>query len=560
MIKNKSIMAICVVFALLVCGFVSIAAAGDGLAEQYAPVLYFEKDEECYPVNVSYLLDDGNSELKTITIEGNVVSYYDNIHGTVTDDGIIDDYKQKESSLGYTVYYHESTEAGVTVIQYWMFYAFNKGEENQHESDWEMVQITIPSGGDKSVGYSQHYSGQSATWGQVEKTGDHFKVYVARGSHANYLRPYSGKLGIANDIVADNGKVLNPDQYTLVELSSQEWLSFAGLWGEVNSVEDFVLGRAGPNGPQFRQDMSGNLMWSGSAWGSGLLPANDMLFNLEWFLYNFIMIVILITLLTLAVMGVRIYLRKKKYGLGPRIVSMFYIDGFNLKSIGNILCFVGIIIGIIGLFSTWYVVSADINVAGFETTGATDVISVHGWNGVQVTMPGLETGPVPMGSATVPFGLVLLLGLFLMIPATIGVHRSRKLGMKYLFRGIRFVIAIVILIVAIMAIGFVIPSGSSGLGGDYVSGLLKSMSSSPMGGEYSFTITEANIAGDVNMKWGLGMGAMLILVSGIIFIVSGALEIAANKVFFETKIPVEKQKRVKKKPPVEQQPSETKKE
>jgi len=561
MSKKKLIIAIYVVFALLLCGFVGIAAADEGLAAQYAPVLYFEKGEECYPVNVSYLLDSGNSVLKNITIdEGNIVTYLDNIHGTVTDNGIIEDYKQKESLLGYTVYYNEFTEAGTTIIQYWMFYAFNKGEENQHESDWEMVQVVIPSGGDKSVGYSQHYSGQSAKWSQVEKTGDHIKVYVARGSHANYLRSYSGKLGIANDIVGDNGKVLGSDDYNLVELNSQDWLNKDILWGEVNSAEDFVLGRAGPQGPKFRQDMSGNLMWEGSSWGSGLLPANDMLFQLEWLLYNFITIIILITLLTLAIMGVRIYLRNKKYGLGPRIVSMFYIDGFNLKSVGNILCFVGIIIGILGLINTWYVVSADINVAGFQTTGTTDVISIHGLNGVQVTMPGLD-GPVPMGSAVVPFGLVLLLGMFLMIPATIGVHRSRKLGMKYLFRGIRFVIAIIILLGAIVAIGFMIPGGSSGFGGgNYVSDLLKSISSSPMAGEYSFTINEANVTGDVTAKWGLGPGAVLLLISGIIFIVAGVLEIVANKVFFETKIPAEKPKRVKKKPPVEQLPSETKKE
>jgi hypothetical protein len=175
-------------------------------------------------------------------------------------------------------------------------------------------------------------------------------------------------------------------------------------------------------------------------------------------------------------------------------------------------------------------------------------------------MPGLD-GPVPMGSAVVPFGLVLLLGMFLMIPATMGVHRSRKLGMKYLFRGIRFVIAIIILLGAIIAIGFMIPGGSSGFGGgNYVSDLLKSISSSPMAGEYSFTINEANVTGDVTAKWGLGLGAVLLLISGIIFIVAGVLEIVANKVFFETKIPAEKPKRVKKKPPVEQPPSETKKE
>lgn len=45
-----------------------------------------------------------------------------------------------------------------------MFYVFNPGEHNQHEGDWEMVQIEIPIAGDKWVGYSQHYSGQRALW------------------------------------------------------------------------------------------------------------------------------------------------------------------------------------------------------------------------------------------------------------------------------------------------------------------------------------------------------------------------------------------------------------
>ena len=58
--------------------------------------------------------------------------------------------------------------------------------------------------------FSQHYAGQTATWNQVEKDGNHVKVYVARGSHANYIKPYSGKIGLASDNVGDNGKILRP--------------------------------------------------------------------------------------------------------------------------------------------------------------------------------------------------------------------------------------------------------------------------------------------------------------------------------------------------------------
>lgn len=535
-------------------------ACNAATVDDYAPILYFEKEEKCYPVDISYYLDNCNSTPSSITIEGKVILYYDNLLGTVNDNGIIDAYQQKfnaHDSLVYppTVYYHQYTDtaSGTTVVQYWFFYVFNPGEQNRHEGDWEMVQVVIPSSGDKWVGYSQHYSGEKATWNLVEKEGGHIKVYVARGSHANYLRSYSGKFGMANDVVADNGKILNPGDYTLVELNSQDWLNLDVLWGEVKSVQDFALGRAGPQGPMFRKDMNGNKMWDGLSWGNSLLQASDMLFTLEWFLYNFVTIVILVTVLILLLILVRIYFRHKKYGLGPRILSMLYIDGFNLKSIGNILCFVGIIIAVIGLIGSWYVVSAGVNVGDYQTQGMTDVISVHGLNGIQISMPGVS-GPIPMGSVSLPFSIVLLVGLFLMILATIGISRSRKLGLKYLFRGIRFIVIIVILVAAIMAIGLFAGAGSSDSGSDnYVSDLFKQISSKPFGGEYAFTMNEQNVTGNVNVKWGIGSGAVLVLVSGVIFLVAGILEIVDNKEFFVTKIP-EKSIFGRRKPPVVQQP------
>ena len=512
--------------------------------EDYAPIFYFEKDECCYPVDVSYLFDNvgGIDKVSSLDVEGNTLYYYDNPKGTSLDNGVVNDYQSKISQYGYTVYYRVNTSVpGYTFIQYWMFYAFNKGEQNHHEGDWEMVEVVIPDSGEKWVAYSQHYSGQKAMWSQVEREEDHIKVYVARGSHANYLRCYSGKLGIASDVVGCNGQILRPGDYDLVELGSQSWLVYNVLWGEVNSVEDFVLGRAGPQGPMFRQDMNGNYMWNGITWGEGLLPASDLLFMLEWFLYHFVTIFIIITLVSLLIMFIRIYRRHKKYGPGPRIVSMLYIDGFNLKSIGNILCFAGIIIAVFGLINEWYVVSADINVEGYQTSGMIDVISINGLNGVQVTLPGLN-GPVPMGSVLFPFSLVILVGFVFMTLSTIGIYRSRKLGVKYLSRGIKLIVLIVLLLVSIMALGMIAnPNGSSGFeGGDYVARLIGSISSKPFGGEYVFSIGEENVNGLVSVKWGMGIGAVLLFVSGVIFLIAGVLEITANKVFFKPKTPVGK--------------------
>ncbi len=531
---------ICLILFCLVLLSVSSFISSAEIQDDYAPILYFEKNECCYPVDVSYLLGesplDAVSKLKTINIEGNTVYYIDNPAGTVNDNGVIDDYKSKMSQYGYTVYYIVNTSvSGYTFIQYWMFYAFNDGEHNRHEGDWEMVEVVIPDSGEKWVGYSQHYSGQKATWDLVEKQGDHIKVYVARGSHANYLRSYSGKLGIASDIVADNGKILFPDDYKLVKLSDQIWLNYNFLWGEVSSAEDIIMGNAGPQGPKYRQDMNGNLMWDGITWGNSLLPANEILFIFEWFLYNFVTIFVALTVVSLGVILYRIYRRHKKYGLGPRVVSMFYIDGFNLKSIGNILCFVGIIVAIVGLFNQWYVVSADINVPNILTTGRFNLLTIDGLNGVQITIPS-SSGLTPMGTMFFPFSLIILIGFVFMILGTVGLHLSRKLGKKYLYRGIKLIVVIIVLILAIMAIGFITGLiGDTSNGSNYIFDLLNALSSNPFGGTYAFSVSEGGISGQINVDWNLGFGAILILLSGFILVIAGVLEIVANKTFFEPK-------------------------
>lgn len=525
------------------------ASAGD--AEDYAPILYFEGEETCYPVSVDYFLANKVDETISITLneESTLIPYYDNTLGTINDEGIISDYQSKfknnDPSVYPTVYYQVNTSSGNTLIQYWMFYAFNKGEHNQHEGDWEMVQVVIPNAGQKWVGYSQHYSGQKATWDLVEKDGDNFKVYVARGSHANYLRFYSGKLGIASDIVGDNGKVLRPiDDYTLVELDSQTWLDFEGLWGEVSSIEDFFMGQAGPQGPKYRTDMSGSTkMWDGVSWGSSLMDANENFFLIEWFLYNFMTFLIIISAVFLGITSFKIYRRHKKHGLGPRIVSMFYIDGPNLHTIGNILCFVGIILAIFGLFGTWYTVSADINIDLYPTSGLTDIITLNGINGMQIFMPSLY-GPVPMGSVVFPFAFVILIGFIFMVFATIGIPNSSKLGLKYIFKGIRLILIIVVLLVALMLMGSFTDLSSQGGAGsdDFIVGLISEISSNPAGGTYSAQDFIPELSGGISFQWGLGSGAIYLIIAGIILLASGILELFAKKEFFKPKTPYKKEK------------------
>ena len=176
---NKKIVISIFFIGILIAGsnFVSIASAADQeLAEQYAPILYFVEGEQCFPVDVSYALENsylyenGNpSPLSTTPTEALLSTlttdtyFLDNQRGTVAvgDNGIENDYQSKMAAMGYTVYANVDTVNNV--IQYWFFYAFNGGDLNRHEGDWEMVQVVLSSGQPAEVMFSQHYCRTKST-------------------------------------------------------------------------------------------------------------------------------------------------------------------------------------------------------------------------------------------------------------------------------------------------------------------------------------------------------------------------------------------------------------
>ncbi|MFE3846245.1 Vps62-related protein [Thermoplasmatota archaeon] len=558
-IKNKIVIITLVITCFFSFGnFIDNASADEeDIALQYAPIYYFEKDETCYPVDVSYHLS--NSNLYQIDVVNPIIqspsaedisnykdnSYYlDNQRGTIEDDGIINDYKIR--NLGYTIYSNVIYSGDLTYIQYWMFYAFNKGTLNQHEGDWEMVQILISSGTPTQVMYSQHHSGQKATWNQVDREGDHIKVYISRGSHANYLRSYSGVIGIANDIVGANGKKLTYSDYDLVLLESQPWLEYKGRWGWSGSTEEEfqeanILGQTGPYGPQYRKNGD---MWSAIGWGSTLPPANDAIFIMELLLYNFVTIFIIITLIIICILAYRIYKRNELTGLGPRILSILYIDGLNTKSIGNILCIMGIIIAIISLFNPWYLISTDMTIHGYETSGLVNILSIDGITGIQLQFPGI-TGPMPLGSIMIPFSLLIGIGILFLIFTSVGLSKSKKLGNKYLFRGIRLLIPIIFILLFIIGLRL-IPFESLANTGDTgmdISEVISSISNSPINGNKFITIQD--VEGQIQLNWGLGFGGFLLLFSGIILIIAGIIERVADVEFFQEKIISESKKEKK---------------
>jgi hypothetical protein len=529
--------------------YVSIAVGADqDLAEQYAPILYFVNDEKCYPVDISYTIENsylfevGNpiplSTSPNATLLGSYTSssyYLDNQQGTVAvgDNGIEDDYQNKMNALGYTVYAHVDTAQNI--IQYWFFYAFNGGDLNRHEGDWEMIQVVLTGIQPTEVMFSQHYAGQKATWSQVEKEGNHVKVYVAKGSHANYIKPYSGKIGLASDTVGDNGKVLRPTDYSIEVLGAQPWLSFEGRWGWVGTdqsaaTEALLLGEAGPNGPEYRES---GTMWQPQVWAAGLQSANDVLFIFEWLVYNFVLLFILLTIVSFLLLAYFIYRRKKKHGLGPRIFSLLYIDGTNQKSIGNILCVVALIIALLGLFFPWYTVTANVSVPPYQQTGTFNVVSVDSFNGIQIRLPN-QSGPVPLGTLVLPFYIIILVALIFIVLSTIGISESKKLGKKYLLRGIRLLVPFLLILVFVMAIASLLPLAMpAGISENAdISEAMRAVSAAPFSGQYSVQPPDFE-GGSVSFTWGFGAGAYLLLFSGIILIMAGLIEMTAHVQFFE---------------------------
>ncbi len=550
---NKKIIYMTIFIGLMFIGTM-YAGIGAAVTEQdqyrYAPILHFVDEETCYPVNVSYAFDNcylyevGNPTpistsltaelLTTYATSDNV--YLDNQRGSVAigDNGIEQDYFNKKDALGYTVYAH--VDSANNVIQYWFFYAFNGGELNRHEGDWEMVQVVFSGEQPVDVMYSQHYAGQTATWSQVEKEGDHVKVYVAKGSHANYIKPYSGKIGLASDSVADNGRILKPQtDYTIEILDTEPWLDFSGRWGwyganESQAAEAAILGEAGPNGPKFRED---GTMWQPLVWAGGLQPAQDYLFILEWVVYNFLLLFIILTLLSFLLLAFFIYRRHKKHGLGPRLFSLFYIDGMNAKSIGNILCIIGIIFAILGLLYPWYTVNANVSIPQYKETGSFNALLVDGINGIQVRLPG-QSGPVPLGTLSLPFYVIIGIGLVFLVLATIGISTTKKLGKNYLTRGLRFMVYFFLIMGFILAIGSIVKMAAPPniQGNADIFNSVNAISAAPFGGQYSVFITDIP-GGSVYLQWGFGIGAYFLLIAGIILLVAGILEVKASEQFYK---------------------------
>jgi len=511
------------------------------LASRFAPVLHFTQGERFYPTSVDYII--GSSVLKRRNTDGssfvinsnptvyNLGSYagsdlfLDNKLGTF--DAIAADYASKAASLGYYAYVHIVTTGSSKTIQYWLFYALNNGPLNDHEGDIEVVEVFLDSSGSpvKAL-FSQHGAGENAGWGDVEKTDTHPIVYVAQGSHANYFRPYQGKMGIENDIVGSDGITIMPNDLTLVVLGEegnhppeQSWLDFAGRWGYWGTDEEVALGRAGPLGPVFNQD---GIRWAQpEAYLDSTFSVNGNYFILAWLVAYFLLLFAIYVVIRGAWKVIGIVRLHRKSGL---LVKKFLKGRGGL---GLMLGIAAILITVIALFLPWYTISASSQTGPLAQQGGVTLMTIDGIRGMQVNLFLGAGGDSTSGYQSlffmqIPFAILIAVGLVLLALDVIGVKSGKSLGMKLILGAITSLLPFVLILVFITQLPAFLPWASQLVPGQGIPPQLDAMVRTIAGNPVMGTTSQQfPVIGVTTVSWGFGIGAYLFVVAAVVRITAG---------------------------------------
>lgn len=514
------------------------AASPQALASEFAPVLHFTGGEKFYPTSVDYIIDSSALARRNLDESSTIVDanptpnslgsdtsqdlFLNNKLGTL--DAIVADYASKAGNIGYYAYVHVVTSGSYTVIQYWLFYAYNNGPLNDHQGDIEVIEIFLDNlENPQKALYSQHGSGENAAWGDVEKSDTHPVVYVAQGSHANYFRSYQGKIGIENDIVGSDGITIKPEDLTLVILEEAgyhpSWLDFEGRWGYWGTNEEVALGRAGPLGPVQNQ---GRIRWAQpEAYLDSTFSVNNYYFILAWVIANFLLLFLIYALIRGAWKIAGIIRMRRKGGL---LVRKF------LKSrglIGLVLGIVAISVAIAALFLPWYAITASSQSGPLAQEGGVTLLTIDGVRGVQVNLFAGPSADSTSGYSTlffmqIPFALFIAVGLLFLALDVIGVKSGKNLGLKFILGAIVSLLPFILILVFIMMLPSFLPWASSLVPGQAIPPQLDAMVRTIAGNPvYGTTAQAFQVVGVTTVNWGFGIGAYLLLGAAIVRIAAG---------------------------------------
>jgi len=529
-------------FTLLTNQPLSKAQTNEALAAQYSPVLHFTGGEKFYPTTVEYVI--GSCELKQrvssgtpIVIDASPVPetlgtftqdnlYLDN--SLVTLDNIAADYSSKASGIGYTAYVHVVDGVSGRIVEYWLLYAFNNGPLNDHQGDWEVIQVFLDlTGNPLKVLLSQHGAGENTLWSDVEKVDGHPVVYVAQGSHANFFRAYQGKIGLENDIVGNDGKTIPPADLQLVMLdepaqSSQDWLSFKGRWGYWGTEQEVLLGRAGPFGPVYNQD--GTRWTQPEQYLDSTFSVDGNYFILAWLAANFLLLFL-------------IYFGARTAWKCWSIIRMHRKEGLRVRSflggrggIGLIIGLISILITFSALFLPWYTITASSETGALSQIGGTTLMTMDGVHGVIVNtfFAGVSSdsssGYMTLFAAQLPFAIILGVGVMLLVLDVVGIKSGKSMGKKFMIGIISTLLPVILILVFISQLPAFLPFAYGLFPGQsippQVADTINSIAASPIRGTGTSVMP---VIGLTTVAWGLDMGAFLFIVAAALKLIGGTI-------------------------------------
>jgi hypothetical protein len=131
--------------------------------------------------------------------------------------------------FGKVGYRRQIEGGGLTWVQYWLWYLYNPKKvvvTGDHEGDWEFVQVGYAGDQPVCMTASQHHSGGSRMWWDLERRDRRPVVYVALGSHANFFAKMD-QLPQIGDIADGGGAVLDAMDWR----DFGSWATWPGRWG-----------------------------------------------------------------------------------------------------------------------------------------------------------------------------------------------------------------------------------------------------------------------------------------------------------------------------------------
>lgn len=202
---------------------------GDG----HEPIFKFHKGEEYHPLSVASVEQVGEGIEMPDETRTSGISL-----ASLPEDGLrmvlptrpTRQEAELQAAESPKVGYRRTVEGGgLTWVQYWLWYLYNPRKfvvAGEHEGDWEFVQVGY--GGETPVCMttSQHKTGGSRMWWEIEERDGRPVVYVAHESHANFFEPRK-RQRIDDDEVDGEGLTLDAIEWR--EFDS--WATWPGRWG-----------------------------------------------------------------------------------------------------------------------------------------------------------------------------------------------------------------------------------------------------------------------------------------------------------------------------------------